>query len=529
MSIGFFGLIHSFPPSYLVALGILTIASAVLWRSKEDHSKLLFLQLSLFIISLWLIPLLIGGAQPAAEHVRVKFFDYGYVPGLAEAGHLTPTVIFQNWPSLYITMAGVIDIMGITNLEPSFILAPAILQFAFALVLVPFLKRFLGPGKVNYCWAGIWILVLANWGGNNYLGAQPYALLLLMLLLFVFIVTARQPQGSTVLGYRISMILLIATLVTTHLLTYLVSLAMVAALTILYRKRISFNLVIIAAVLGAAWTLYQTPAILNQYLPQFADRAFNIWVILGDLFGNVGETGGIVGSASHRAVASLRILFSGMFVVITIIGFMMGLRSRENRTIDYAFIAIGLGAILGGVSGLYPQEMVQRTWYFMLPVVAYFGVKLLNRRVTATLLILLLVAALPLHFIAHYGNQASDYRTPSHIAGYAWRDIVIEKSPRDEALFRHLDLKGDLLLFSNEDSTWSRFPTEDHYFPISQRMVDYYDFQRDQPDLVDKVWTWARNSDFYDSIYSNPEYNLYIHYGSRPEEGINIAPPESSS
>ena len=45
LDIGFFGLIHSFPIIFFISLGILTIASAILWVSKENHGKLLFFQL----------------------------------------------------------------------------------------------------------------------------------------------------------------------------------------------------------------------------------------------------------------------------------------------------------------------------------------------------------------------------------------------------------------------------------------------------------------------------------------------------
>lgn len=526
-TIGHYGLIHSFPVTYFVSLGILTVASAILWVSKRNHSKLLFLQLSLLIVSLWLVPLLLGGSQPAAEHIREKFFSYGYVPLLSQGGHLDPaTYWYHSWPGLFILMTSVVNILGIPDLEPAFILAPFLLQLAFALVLYPLLKSLLGPDKSNYCWAGVWIFMLANWGEQNYLGPQAFGLLLLLFILFLFIKISRQAPGGGAAGYRLSIIILFAALLMTHFLTFLVGLAMATGLTILYRRRISFNLVIITAVLGAVWTFYQTNAMFEHYLPQYIERAFSIDIILGDIFGAAGETGGIVGSASHQAVALIRIITSAIFVFIVFIGLLMGRWSRKYISADNAFIVIGAGALLAGVSGLYSQEIVQRTWYFMLPVVAYFGLKLVNRRATATVLCLVLLAALPLHFISHYGNQASDYRSPSHIAGFTFTDSTVENAPRAEALLRQLSLEGDILLFS-QGGICGPFPSGDHYFAISQRMDAYYDFQRNQPEFVDIVWAWAQTSGFYDSIYANPEYNLYIHYGGRPPEGINIAQPDS--
>lgn len=489
---------------------------------------MLLLQLCLLIVSLWLIPLLIGGSQPAAEHVRVKFFEFGYNPQLAQEGYLTfRAAVYQNWPSLFILMAGLVDIVGITDLEPVFILTPFLLQFAFALVLYPFLRSLFGPDKANYCWAGIWIFVLANWIEQSYLGSQAYGLLLLLLILFLFIRTARQAPGSTAVGYLVCIILLFAVLVITHFLTYLVGLTMVTGLTILYRRRISFNIVWLAAILGAAWSIYQITSIFEYYLLAYGGRAFDPAIFLADFFGSAGRAGGMIGSASHIAVVLIRMLTSVIFVIITLIGIALGRLSRNNISLDNAFIAIGVGAVLVGMSGLYGGELVQRAWYFSLVVVAYFGLKLLDRRATAVILCLLLLAALPLNFIAHYGNQASDYRSPSHIAGFAFTDSTIKNVPRAEAKFNQLSLEGDILFFTPSGQP-DPFPTGEHYFAISQRWDAYYSFQHGKPEFVDKVWAWAQNSVYYDSIYANPEYNLYIHYGVRPPEGINIAQPELS-
>src|SRR4030067_133963 len=66
-TIGFYGLIHSYPISYFVSLGLLTIASSVLWIARESHPRLLCLQLCLFIVMIWLTPILIG-ANPVSTN-----------------------------------------------------------------------------------------------------------------------------------------------------------------------------------------------------------------------------------------------------------------------------------------------------------------------------------------------------------------------------------------------------------------------------------------------------------------------------
>ena len=61
LEIGHLGLASSLPATFFVALAFLSLASVVLWGSKENHGKLLFLQLLIFIAAIWLIPPLTGG------------------------------------------------------------------------------------------------------------------------------------------------------------------------------------------------------------------------------------------------------------------------------------------------------------------------------------------------------------------------------------------------------------------------------------------------------------------------------------
>jgi hypothetical protein len=61
--IGKYGIIGGFPALYFIALGLLTIASAVLWTSKGNHWKLLLVQLSFLVFSIFSAHLLVGGAQ----------------------------------------------------------------------------------------------------------------------------------------------------------------------------------------------------------------------------------------------------------------------------------------------------------------------------------------------------------------------------------------------------------------------------------------------------------------------------------
>ena len=59
--IGYFGLIHGLPVSFFLALAVLTTASGVLWASKQNHGRLLGVQMVILVCALWLVPQITGG------------------------------------------------------------------------------------------------------------------------------------------------------------------------------------------------------------------------------------------------------------------------------------------------------------------------------------------------------------------------------------------------------------------------------------------------------------------------------------
>jgi len=81
--IGHFGLIHGLPVTFFVALALLTVASAILWVSKEKHGKLLLLQLLLLISALWLIPVVTGGSLPFTNRT---YFNLALINHITEVG-----------------------------------------------------------------------------------------------------------------------------------------------------------------------------------------------------------------------------------------------------------------------------------------------------------------------------------------------------------------------------------------------------------------------------------------------------------
>jgi len=499
LNIGFFGLIHTFPITFFLALDILIIASAILWISKENYEKLLFLQLSFLVLSIWLVPLLIGGSQPGAVHIREKFFD-GFTP-LVKEGHFDPRKAwYHNWPGLFILTAALTNITKINNLEPVFILMPFLLQLAFLLIIYVFLKNLLDQTKVNYCWAGILIFELANWLEQNYLGPQAYGLLLLLFILFLFTKTSMREREDAKLGYQLFNILFFICLTITHLLTSLVGLTSTIVLFFFRRiKRLLF--VVLVAIFTAGWMIYQTMSFFESKVLWYIEHAFQLDLLMFGKGPNIGSV--VMGNTSHQVVSIVRILLTGVFIAIAFAGFLLGRRFRKKIYNDNTVLAIGISFIFILLSTLYPYELLQRTWFFMLPVVAYFGVKLLSYKSTLLVLCILLPFALSMHFIAHYGNQSADYRSPSYVAG--------SKYVKNLNIDTHTIIKLDLVgLRSKKLNFENIFSSQIQYCAISKRADNRWDFLHNEPYFIDKMWAQLDKSNKYNCVYSNPSFGIYL-------------------
>ncbi|MFC1938103.1 hypothetical protein ACFLVS_00980 [Chloroflexota bacterium] len=150
--IGHFGLIHSLPVTFFIALALLTAASAILWGSKENHGKLLLLQLLILISALWLIPVVTGGSLPFMNRA---YFNIGLINHIAEEGTFsTKGLWYLSWPGGH-TLFAIMTILGPINFETLLNVLPIFPITALMLPLYMLLRNILGKEKVNYCWAGL--------------------------------------------------------------------------------------------------------------------------------------------------------------------------------------------------------------------------------------------------------------------------------------------------------------------------------------------------------------------------------------
>jgi hypothetical protein len=185
-------------------------------------------------------------------------------------------------------------------------------------------------------------------------------------------------------------------------------------------------------------------------------------------------------------------------------------------------LAIALAPmVLLAIGAYYGQEILHRLYLFALAPMAYFGAELLavNKRWLTAAICLLLIAGLPLHVIAHYGNEAMDYVSPAQIAGlhsfhdhtsegYLTRAGYLREMENAEHYFR---IPIDMLCLADGGvAVQGTFdPALPHYVRITRQDREFYRFYRGTPEDYDDVEHRLAYSANYNLVYDDVDLRLY--------------------
>ena len=253
LEIGYFGLIHGLPVSFFLALAFLTAASGVLWASKQDHGKLLGVQMVILVCALWLVPQMTGGSPPFDDHA---YRNLRLIDQIVREGHFSAQEFtYLSWPGAFIWLASLSQMLGV-HPETMLHVFPVLMQLLLLLPLYLFLRNTMGESRGNYCWAGAWLFYLASWTGRQYLGSAP-GIALFLLLTFLALVTtpALWERSRRILPWLGLTVAVFVALVATHLLTSLAALCILGALTLVKKSKVMVLVTAACLVLLVSWNL----------------------------------------------------------------------------------------------------------------------------------------------------------------------------------------------------------------------------------------------------------------------------------
>lgn len=522
LEIGYFGLIHGLPVTYFIALAFLTSAAAVLWMSKGSHGRLLCLQLVILISALWLVPVVTGGTTPFTDHAyrNLTMSDL-----IVSQSHFATTGYFR-WPGVFVLSASLTTI-GTLNFESILNFIPFFMQLLSLLPLYVFLRNTLGQSRRNYWWAGAWLFFLARWVGDSHLTpvSLAYFLLLTVLALMTTYSIARVPSRKFALLPLI--VVTFAALAVTHLPTSIAALSILGLFSLAKRNRALVSTAVLCLALLVTWDVLVTGYMTGRLgidLP-FLQGASGVGApaasaIPGVVNLNVGEVferevlSFVGGSESHATMVWIKIAFSAMFAAVGLIGAVFACRTRAGLAAAAPLLALTAAPMLLFLfSGYYDSLLAARVYLYSLPAMAYFGARLLDirKRATAIILCLLMIAAVPLHIVANYGNEAQEYYPPGLTAGV---HFTRDKFGQD---FDALSAFPMGRRYTHE--RLQQMERNDAYLPsllwlTSQDKAWYIDILA-APELLDEHRQSLASNTNYAFVYNNPDFSLYLRVPGR--------------
>jgi hypothetical protein len=523
---GFYGLTNSFPILFFVSLGILTVASAVLWTTRENHWELLLVQLSFLVISLFLPHLMVGGAQPIYS---VAYSDLGYTEYIMRTGFINQELLWQlSWPGNYILQSIFLLFTG-TNMQnfADFLpWLPVIWQFLIFFPLYIFFNNTLGKIHPNYCWAALWIFYLGNWVGLQNNGAQPFGIFCVFTLLAILSNTSIWRKNDSILGDKVIAVVILALVSVSHLLGALACLGVVTAMFVSRRLK-SSNLLIIAGLFIITWSIFDANPFMEGSLPAKIKQIFQV----SEAF-EIGITQQLFGNAANVAVAYIRIIFSSFIIVLGVAGCILSFKQKHNIYLNTTILTLALSFIIIAIiiSTGYNTEIYFRLFLFLLPCVAYFTIKLLRYRFTTIVMTAILTIVLPLSFISQHGNHQIDYLSAAYLDGnrvfykYSVRGWVEADRPlglaekREQYIvpyaYRDLIIENDQVIMETRFWNKNHFEYLPHYVCISNHDRAFQSILYNQPELVDKLQTLLDLSPKTNIIFDNKDMILYVRQDS---------------
>lgn len=521
--IGDYGIIGGFPILFFISLGILAVASGILWVSKQNEWKLLLLQLCFLVLSLFTAHLMVGAAQPIYYNA---VGDMGLMEYIVRTGHILPqTLSLHNWPLNFILHSEIVLFTGInvTQYLNIFPWLPFIWGFLWFFPLFIFFKNTLGIKQPNYYWAALWIFFIADWTGQQNTSASPFGIFCVYWILAELSKASVWQLEITYFKHRIISILSLITITVTHLLSSFVAFALLVGFFI-SKKIKSGKLIIIISLLIVTWSTLGATSFFNIKLTDLLDQIMKL-----DQAFQLGIINPLSGNLAHADVSNIRIILSGIIFIIGIIGGIITFRFKRDKFNDVPILIITIScAIIAVIIGSgYRQELVLRFFLYLLPFISYFGIKLLHNKISYMILIICMIIVLPLSFISLHGNQIMNFISPANLSGYfAFHDKTYEGFVDGHMPFGYIKnqekyiilptyqrTKEDIKLLVKNSAHVSNnsiiyLP---YYICLSNFDRNYEDYFYNKPDLVNNLQSDFEVDNDFNLVFSNSDLVICLY------------------
>lgn len=506
--IGNYGLFSVLPVTYYVAVFLLlasmfyTLFGA--HKKGKFHIYLLIIQSLLLMIFILFTPSLIEGVTRSSH----SWLKYSYVDYLVRNSHIEWGGYYANTPMMFIFSA---ELVQLTGFDPfSFpLIFPLIMDFIIFIFILLFCFKFFKELKFRIM--AIMLFFLITWENQFHFVPQMFGFVIMILTVYLITFYWKKADWKIILITG----MLIVVLTFTHLLTSVV-VCTYLGLIIIYqlfwtrkeqknmpqKKRKKFKTRWLLN--KRFWYVYWKKSLRKKIKWLLSQKLFIYSVLLGIgvlaiwwyFAGNWVRTynwnlsfSSIViqastyidklysGSNAHGNLVLLRMIFSAIVALIAIIGGKMAYDKGQTR-IMYLFL---ISSIIPMFLFNYEAEIIQRTYLFSgLPLALLISMGI-NKKKFLTLIVACSFLAVPVHILAHYGNEKIDYTPASEVAGakYIFNHVdtgfiifgggVVSSQYSENFSIISLDyfldnpnIEGDVyLLYTSSSQYWLEWYTDD--------------------------------------------------------------------
>ena len=450
------GLASVLGPGFVAALVVLSASMAIsLANDRPNQGVLLAHVLILILILYGSVSFLVSVPQGTAVYRHLGVANYVTTHGSVDRN----IDAYFNWPGLFIGLAFLQKVTGLTSLAGIGAWAPVFFNLVGSLLLLN-LFRFAFRDERLAC-LGIWMFLATNWIDQDILSPQAFGFLTYLTILVLLVVaapalprraTARRlaahTPGLKTLGRfarqarrhasdahgdfgawpidewpraRLQRVLIVVMIVVlfgsvaiSHQLSPYAILVVVTAL-ILTNVSSARALPVLMALIIFTWFTYAAVPFLQQFL-HTETQSF------GEVRQNFSSsvTERLAGTREHELVVYLRLVMTGevwgLALLSAIVRFRRGYR-------DTPFLIIATVPFVLAALQSYGGEIALRIYLFALPGAAFFIAALLAlafQRLTPGGIVLAITAVsfafIPMFMISRYGNERLDYFTKDEYA-----------------------------------------------------------------------------------------------------------------
>lgn len=524
LSLGLWGLIEGIHPLYFISLTMLSISFFIYVFQERPHKLVSLLYIAIFVSFIYLVPVILEGTARNYHTYNMSIHSQYIV----DHGNLEPSIrilAYHNWPGAFV-LASQLQIVTGLDIKDILLYTPLFSRLLMVPVLAMLFRTLTYDSRKVLL--GLWFFFLADFVGLTYLTGANIGYIMFLLLVAMLIGSTEEKPGFSNRGARLCIIILFGGLVISHTLSPLVVVMCLTALLLYYWLRHKFkqagtqnyprfllsNLTMLFGILFLAWLIFGAEYQLSIQLPNAWRQLFSVGLLQRAL---PQDPSLFIGSHQAKLViAGGMVLFGGLGLVY---GWSYG-HDRETLLRTLAMLG-SLFALM--IIFFYGGEIRNRIYLYGSPFLIFLGVQSIDWRPARYALLCFLLISLPLHFMAHYGMEKTQYVPETEVTGAEWfydstPRCTIYLMPNSLGKFKRLE---DSRVSIEPDTEFEDLLTYQGRYPSyvwinwgAERFIEtrsgLVQLGWDYPsDFMSSLQTWLESSPAFNVIYNNPHFQVY--------------------